>query len=323
MDNCTKSSGAIAGKPWTFSNVQNLRNLYNFGSLLLEYTKDIYEPLDRWSNVSLCTEKKGTTTYRYGVLNDDRTWSLLNKVDNHLFVFAYILNKFKELDIDVVKDNLIDMDILSVGMETGQYSDNEGNTVGVPTKEDFFSEDGMYYNDIICMIYGTTKKGDETENKAMEYLQSIATRSGEWEGMCPGDTTDVKKGIDIIQVLDDGKTQGFQVKPFDGICFDHNNFIVSGVGNAKIYRQPPNGPDYYIFGGQGKFSNSFIIFKNYDVRNTTSKNRWGKSVKAYTFPKSSIIKHTINGIEKMVCGQNNSNSNELNEWYIFKNKDLI
>ena len=99
MDNCTKSSGAIAGKPWTFSSVQKLRNLYNFGSLLLEYTKDIYAPLDRWSNVSLCTEKKGTTTYRYGVLNDDRTWSLLNKVDNHLFVFAYIINKFKELDI--------------------------------------------------------------------------------------------------------------------------------------------------------------------------------------------------------------------------------
>ena len=38
-----------------------------------------------------------------------------------------------------------------------------------------------------------------------------------------------------------------------------DNFIVSGVGNAKIYRQPPNGPDYYVFGGQGEFSNSFIF----------------------------------------------------------------
>ena len=36
-------------------------------------------------------------------------------------VMHYYNNKFKELDIDVVKDNLIDMDILSVGLETGQY----------------------------------------------------------------------------------------------------------------------------------------------------------------------------------------------------------
>ena len=312
--NCTKTSGAIAGRPWTFSKVQKIKNLYKFGSLLVGFTKDIYQPMGRWSNVSVCTAEKGTTTYRYGVLNQDMTWSLLNKVDNHLFVFAYILNIFEGLNINVVNNDFVDVELLSTCLERGEYVDEDGVTTTTPKKVDLFAQRGMYYEDIICMIYGTTKKGDETETKAMEYLKSISSRSGEWEGMCPGDMSDVNKGIDILQVLGDGKTQGFQVKPFATLCFDHNNFTVGGVGNAKIYKQAPNGPDYYVFGGQGEFDGSFIIFKNSGVGTTLSKNEWGGQSKSYTFPKSSIIKHNVDGLSDMVCG----NLNKFNESKILK-----
>lgn len=317
MENCSGTPGSIAGKPWTFTTTKSLGNLYKFGSLLVKMSSEIYEPLNRWSNTTVCTERKGTTTYRYGVLNSDGTWSLLNKVDNHFFVFAYILNKFEELGISVVVDNSVDVGLLDNILSSGKYEFEDGTTIDTPKKEDFLSEDGEYYDDVICMIYGTTKAGDEAEIEAMEYLKSISRLGGEWEGMCPGDITDVNKGIDIIQIID-GKAQGFQVKPFTSIGGSGNDVIVGGVGNAKPYSKAPNGPDFYVFVGKGQKTGDILVFKNEGVRVVKEKNKWGRFVKVYSFPSSSSVIQRIR--------EENTNQEilkPLNEWYVFKNTMLI
>jgi len=347
IENCSPAGTIVrnAGSKWNYTKAKNLGNLRAFGKLLLGFTENIYKPLDRWTNTTPCLEAKGNKAYRFGVVNKDRSWSILNRVDNHFYVFAYILNVLDSLGLNVVYNNKVDIDLLRETLTTGQVTteeevvsdipnlspeemeasgqymrpgdrvvsqqiERESKTIKTPTYKDFFSEDGKHYSDILCMIQHTTVDGDIREGEALTYLQDISTRGGEWIGACHGDKDDVKKGIDITQILD-GVPQGFQVKPFRNVQNTvDGNYLVTQVGNSKEYFQPPNGPDFYVFvGNGGQYDGEKLVFKNdVDVKS-------GSDRKSYIFPKSSFIRTTINEDKKIL--------RPLIEYYVFKNSMLI
>ena len=347
IENCSPAGTIVrsAGSKWNYTKAKNLGNKSAFGTLLMGFTENIYKPLDRWTNTTPCLEAKGNKAYRFGVVNKDRSWSILNRVDNHFYVFAYILNVLDSLGLNVVYNNKVDIDLLRKTLTTGQVTteeevvsdipnlspeemeasgqymrpgdrvvsqqiERESKTIKTPTYKDFFSEDGKYYSDILCMIQHTTVDGDIREGEALTYLQDISTRDGEWIGACHGDKDDVKKGIDITQILD-GVPQGFQVKPFRNVQNTvDGNYLVTQVGNSKEYFQPPNGPDFYVFvGNGGEYDGEKLVFKNdVDVKS-------GSDRKSYIFPKSSFIRTTINEDNKIL--------KPLIEYYVFKNSMLI
>ena len=347
IENCSPAGTIVrsAGSKWNYTKAKNLGNLRAFGTLLMGFTENIYKPLDRWTNITPCLEAKGKKAYRFGVVNVDRSWSILNRVDNHFYVFAYILNVLDSLGLNVVYNNKVDIDLLREALTTGQVTteeevvsdipnlspeemeasgqymrpedrvisqqiERESKTIKTPTYKDFFSEDGKYYSDILCMIQHTTKDGDAREDEALTYLQDISTKGGEWIGTCHGDKGDVKNGIDLTQIID-GIPQGFQVKPFRGVGETVNgDYVVTEVGNSKVYPQPPRGPEFYVFvGNGGELDGEKLVFKNEGVES-------GSDRQSYIFPKSSFIRTTIVNEDKKIL-------KPLIEYYVFKNTMLI
>jgi len=348
IENCSPPGTIVrgAGGKWNYTKAKGLRNLRDFGKLLVGFTADIYKPLGRWTDTTPCLEAKGKTAYRFGVVNEDRSWSILNRVDNHYYVFAYILNVLYSSGLDVVNKNMVDIDLLrealtkgvvTIGEEVESEAPNlapeemeargeyirpedrvitqqievEEQTIETPTYKDFFSEDGQYYSDILCVIQHTTEDGDSREEVALTYLQGISTKGGEWIGTCHGDKDDVKNGIDLTQIID-GIPQGFQVKPFRGVGETvDGNYVVRQVGNSRVYPQPPRGPEFYVFvGNGGELDGEKLVFKNEGVKK-------GGDGKTYIFPKSSFVSTTLMEAEHKKILK------PLIEYYVFKNSMLI
>ena len=240
-----------------------------FAQFMIKLLREVYEPLNRWTKIETETCK----TYRAGVVNyegDEIIWSPLNKVDAHVFVLALILNEFEKRGLEPVKNGKLDMDVLF----------NEGMDI----KNEFLSENGKFYSEVLSLIDRSSGPGDKNEESALEYLKNIETRPGKWLRMCPGDERDVFKGIDLIKILDGGREMTFQVKPFREVSKDNGVVTVSGIGNAKEY-----GVDYLILVGQGENNGKFLLINN----NSEVKGKYS----TYTFPENLLIRDSGNIVE--------------------------
>jgi hypothetical protein len=240
-----------------------------FAQLMIKLLKEVYEPLNRWSKI----ETEACKTYRAGVIdydNDEIMWSPLNKVDAHIFVLALILNELEKNGLEPVKNGKLDLNVLFEASEV--------------IKNDFLSENGQFYSDVLALIERSSGPGDKNEESALEYLKNIETRPGKWLRMCPGDERDVFQGIDLIKMLDDGTELSFQVKPFRDVTKDNGIVTVSGIGNAKEY-----GVDYLVLVGQGKNNGNFLLINNKpEVKGKYS---------SYIFPENLLVRDSGNIVE--------------------------
>ena len=236
-----------------------------FAKFMIDILQSIYEPLNRWTQI----ETEACKTYRAGVVDyegDEIIWSPLNKVDAHVFVLALILNELESSGLEPVKNGKLDMSVLWDVSDT--------------IKNDFLSENGQFYNDVLALIERSSGPGDRNEELALEYLKNIETRPGKWLRMCPGDERDVFQGIDLIKILEDGTELTFQVKPFREVIKDNGMVTVNGVGNSKDYTT-----NFLIFVGQGKNDGNIILVDN-KKGNPNIRAGYG----TYTLPESLVIR---------------------------------
>ena len=122
-----------------------------FAQFMIKLLREVYEPLNRWTKIETETCK----TYRAGVVNyegDEIIWSPLNKVDAHVFVLALILNEFEKRGLEPVKNGKLDMDVLF----------NEG----VDIKNEFLSENGKFYSEVLSLIDRSSGPGDKNWQRA-------------------------------------------------------------------------------------------------------------------------------------------------------------
>jgi len=240
-----------------------------FAQFMIKLLKEVYEPLNRWSKIETETCK----TYRAGVIdydNDEIIWSPLNKVDAHVFVLALILNELEKDGLEPVKNGKLDMDVLLSSSER--------------IKNEFLSENGPFYNDVLSLIDRSSGPGDRNEESALEYLKNIENRPGKWLRMCPGDERDVFQGIDLIKILENGTELTFQVKPFREVNKDNGVVTVSGIGNAKEYNV-----DYLVLVGQGQNNGNFLLINNTPM----VKGKYS----SYIFPESLLVRDSGNIVE--------------------------
>ena len=217
-------------------------NRREFARFMIDLLQSIYEPLNRWTKI----ETDACKTYRAGVVDyieDEILWSPLNKVDAHIFVLALILTELEKRGLEPVKNGKLDMQVFLDATDI--------------IKNDFLSENGQFYVDVMKAIERSSGPGDKNEEEALEYLKNIETRPGKWLRMCPGDERDVFKGIDLIKILENGKELTFQVKPFLNATVDNGIVTVTGVGNSKEYTV-----DYLVLVGRGENNGNFLLIDN-------------------------------------------------------------
>lgn len=185
----------------------------------------------------------------YGIENEGR--SVINKLNTNYTVFCFLLknvNKVIKLTTDRPPIQFIDK-------TPKEQKEQVVRFVGALKhyKDRIFNVDGTIFNDILKILGGTNKSGDQREQVTKSIIKRYFGDEVEVEQISGlGSKTDALGGIDLI-ISFKGVDYTSQVKSFMNKIETKNGILLEGTGVIKLYKT-----DWMIF-QRGK---NVLIFKN-------------------------------------------------------------
>jgi hypothetical protein len=170
--------------------------------------------------------------------SEGRDFSVFNKMNTNIVAMKYLVEQFK---INTFEDLLKLIE---------------------DRKEEFFTENTKYFNEIRRLLKMTESYGDRNEYLSIDYIKSVI-KSKLGIDVNPtklplGSYDDMINGIDIKFIVN-GKTYTCQVKPLVKMIESGDEYIITSAGTTKNYST-----SYLSFSNH--LTGESILFQNKEVK---------------------------------------------------------